>query len=782
MTKRRVAVASLLALVIIFFIPLLWGGKVIFPGDNLYEWYPWAKAYPQYTGLGLKNPITTDPVNLAYPTYAAVARSIGTAGVMLWDPYTFSGSPVQTVSFYPPYVLLLVAGFSPAVASTISIIAHAILSALLMYAFCRVIGLGRWGATFAGAIYALNGYVLVWLEFETIQRCLAWLPGVAALILLAERRRRLAYVASAGVLVALIIAAGNLQFAMYDLGLIGLFAAAMALQRRTARPLLNGALAIVLGLALTSVYWVQQYTVLAASTRQSSPNVGHAMPPENAVTIAWPGFFGNPVDRTDWGELNYTEGTLYFGVIGIACIVLGLLALKRRERAFLIIFMILVTGIAMRLPLFRAAELLPILRSLGPSRHIYILVPIMTVLAGIGFDRWRQRMEGTPEERLGTVRFLAILALLFLALPAVITYLFRGDVDFVEGAEMTANGHRIAHFVAEAGYPIAFWFALLLLAALPARFLRRTSVAMIALACLDLMIIGWHYNTVVPRGAVYPPLDEISYLKTRAGKFRVAEVPRGEGAPTYPPNTLKAYGIETVSGFGSFLDQRYIDFARMAQRKGPEFQPQFVLKFSVFDSPLLDAMNVRYLLSTDRRAVVPPHFVKRFDVGYTRVFENTRALPRAYSPHSLRLARSDAEAKALLSRPAWRGSDEAIVQVPGGLAPPPPPRRAAAAVSVVRYGPHDVEIQVRSADRTFVVLADSFAEGWRATVDGSATPIYRTNYIQRGVSVPAGDHLVRFTYRPAFLSLALAVSAFLAAVAAGLAFASYRLDRNRVDQ
>jgi uncharacterized membrane protein YfhO len=47
------------------------------------------------------------------------------------------------------------------------------------------------------------------------------------------------------------------------------------------------------------------------------------------------------------------------------------------------------------------------------------------------------------------------------------------------------------------------------------------------------------------------------------------------------------------------------------------------------------------------------------------------------------------------------------------------------------------------------VLSDVYYPGWVATVDGVETPIHRTNYAFRSVSVPAGDHIVTFTYRPA---------------------------------
>jgi uncharacterized membrane protein YfhO len=89
-------------------------------------------------------------------------------------------------------------------------------------------------------------------------------------------------------------------------------------------------------------------------------------------------------------------------------------------------------------------------------------------------------------------------------------------------------------------------------------------------------------------------------------------------------------------------------------------------------------------------------------------------------------------------------------------------------VSVARIGDGDIGVRVTSQGGGFVVLSENAYPGWRALVDGSEVPIYRTDVTLQGVVVPPGTHRIDFTLESRSLTWGLITSGVSAVMCAAL--------------
>jgi hypothetical protein len=218
------------------------------------------------------------------------------------------------------------------------------------------------------------------------------------------------------------------------------------------------------------------------------------------------------------------------------------------------------------------------------------------------------------------------------------------------------------------------------------------------------------------------------------------------------------YGIEDINGFNSLQPRRYTDYLF-----GPEvgdvsyggLRDERLLRP---ESPILSALNVRYLLvPADVFPRLGPHLRQVYENAEVRVYENTLAYPRAYFAASVRGETDPGAVLRAVTADGFDGRQLALVETdqPPALAP----ASGQDTVTITSRGANRIALTTDTSAQRFLVLSEMYFPGWRAYVDGAETPIYRTNYLFRGVAVPAGQHTVTFEYRPASVVLGVAISA-----------------------
>ncbi len=147
------------------------------------------------------------------------------------------------------------------------------------------------------------------------------------------------------------------------------------------------------------------------------------------------------------------------------------------------------------------------------------------------------------------------------------------------------------------------------------------------------------------------------------------------------------------------------------------------------------------------------------DQGTGVVFENLRVLPRAWMVQEVVTLSEDAVFNAVRSSRLPDGrvfepSKMALVET----TLPSIAADSAARAKVVILEPSMMEVQTTSSASAFLVTSDVLYPGWKALVDGKPVELYRADYAFRGVVVPAGNHTVRFEFRPKSFYYGLMIS------------------------
>ena len=92
----------------------------------------------------------------------------------------------------------------------------------------------------------------------------------------------------------------------------------------------------------------------------------------------------------------------------------------------------------------------------------------------------------------------------------------------------------------------------------------------------------------------------------------------------------------------------------------------------------------------------------------------------------------------------------------------------------VSIEPNNIWLSLRSPRAGLLEITETFAAGWRASVNGAAQKIIRVNGAFQGICLPAaGDYSIRLTYSPPLLSISLwfaGLGAFLALLAIVFAY------------
>lgn len=693
-----------------------------------------------------------DLQDMFYPLQTFIRETLRAGDLPLWNPHQFAGHPVignpHAALFYPPNWLAWLAGVPRGMGLVLAL--HTWFGAWGAACLMQNFGASRVGALLAGVIFSMSGWAAAhyYPGHYNLLMVFAWIPWImwayrAALV----RGTWAALLPGMGGL-GLALLAGYPPLVVYlGFGLIALWVehvvqAAEGAALRAAwyagwRLAALGVGGLILGAALV--------VPAAELTHVASREAGDlefantfALPPAQYLSLALPGLFGRPGQEPYhyWGADFYEEHNAYAGLLPLLAIPLMFRWMRREAWTFygLIAFgLVLAIGVeGTLLPLlvrwvpglgmFRVPARALLFVMLGMAGLTALLI---TALQGASLDERRSALR--PALR----RWIPAAAATAFGLAVV----FAGWYASASHVEpMPLRAFIVAGTLATAGVILSGIWVVLWLWTRPDPAAPKWALG---LAALLIVLDAWHVG--LPVIGVSQVVEPGMWAGARGN------IPTGADArvlqvvpPGGPVNLASVTGHLHVIGYDPLP---LATFETLHETGDP-------------NDPLSRAnrlLGVRYLLSSE--PFEHPDY-ELIGIAYdTFYYERVDPFPRAWVASEIVVEPDDGAAARRLMDEATDLRATAVVDraitCPAG---------EDGSAAITAYEANEVIVET-SGGGGLLVLSDQYYPGWRATVDGEAAEVVRADVALRGVCVPAGEHTVRFVYRPLSLYAGVAISA-----------------------
>ena len=236
---------------------------------------------------------------------------------------------------------------------------------------------------------------------------------------------------------------------------------------------------------------------------------------------------------------------------------------------------------------------------------------------------------------------------------------------------------------------------------------------------------------------VFTPSAADNTILQDKSNFRVLNM----SVSTFNDNSPTSYFHKSIGGYHGAKLKRYQELIDTAVIRNLELiQKAFSNAKSAEDiegvfvsTPALNMLNTKYLIYNPEA----PPMVNKFALGNAWFVEKPRMVENANMEIS--------------SINYFNPSEEAIIDIKfkDQILKQAYPVQSNDTIELVSYLPDELVYKYSAGEEKLVVFSEIYyPEGWISYIDGKETAYFRTDYILRGMVVPAGSHEIKFLFKP----------------------------------
>lgn len=698
-----------------------------------------------------------------------------------WNPFMFCGAPfsanIQTALLYPINILHLL--FPTERVFSLSLVFHHMLAAVGMYGFIYSLYRNQPGAVIGALVYAWSGFLITHAHDGHIIHVIAysWIPFALWCQNGFRSRWHFGYILGFSITLTAMFFGGHTQIPLYIFYVVMFrslwWGIQSFLQNKNVQKAVQPVFATGVGLALSillslpvllPLYQLSKQTAGRAGGAAYSFAVSDSMPPGHLLTLVAPFFYGDPTaaDR----ESQFWETTTGYheicGYTGVLPIVLFLLIWTRRssnrkrysftESETLFFGILAAVGV-----FFALGEYNPLYPVLYyglpgwsffrvPGRLLLLWIIGVSVCSARGWQminsyKWSalQTQIGLKLSVVFSVIVFVLTVILLVMKESILSSLREFEVNrtmelfnLPPASRLNVNlglpqvlfetryEHMLQAGILACAVLIVGWLGLILHNRLKYSW---SWLPIAVLISIDLLLFSHRFIEVKPlpdwRETYYPQTELVQFLQENSEGYRVLCLDDAIGNPgleTHPelrPNRLMNFGIESARGYDPLINQTYTRWVNRMYGNPPDAPQGGLLFFPGLQAQQTDAlniMNVKYVVTTQP---LPEPFSVAWseDKSPIKIYENPQCFERVF----------------------W--------EIPS------PDNR----IEIMEQTTQSITVKVISNVMNRLVYSQVVYPGWTVQVDGAdyLLEAYQDTFLS--VSLPVGEHEVRFSFQQTWL-------------------------------
>lgn len=766
-------------LICILFYKSIFMGFIPFPGDALLsDFKPWqVTSYDGYGAGGIPNKAQyPDVIRQLYPWRMEAIRQWKNGTVPLWNPYSFSGTPLlgnfQSASLYPLNVLFW--AVSETTAWTVLVALQPLLSIFFTYLYLRQVKVSTLASLFGAVSYGLGGYMTVWLEYNTVGHIVAWLPlQLYAIELLSVQTKYTTSIILLGLGIVFTLLAGHPQVGLYA----SLFVIIYIAFRLREQKKYIAFLCVALGIGTAAIQIIPGIELLYQAARANHTYEQMVktilIQPWQILMTFFPNLYGNPVSRTYWPMDTYVGKVTSIGLVPLFFL---LSALRQKKNALVrfftfsaLILGIFITANPVTMLLYKFS--IPFISSSSPTLMIFIFSFCLAMLTSFGIDGWIKETHSLKKLAVRTIEVcvgILLIAASFILFPSLKTHWSIALRALIYGSVIMCT--TVALFY------IAIRYKKWMMAALWILFVVHF---------FDLSYAFFKFNPFVPASYMYPTHVLSEYLKNQKEPTRFW----GYGTAAIDANIPTLWQTYSPNGYDPLYPKWYGEFIG-ASKNGTLIRSfennnrsdatiasgfgETDFQDNNYRKQILRSLGVSLIIDRQENGTsektFPPKTYALTSLTDWRIFTDLEAPSIIRIATRSKSANTKEDFERIFFDPSFNTKTDVIVHEKIL-----PTLTGFGVVTINEYLPNTIQATTHTTSgATMLVIASTYFKGWNAFVDGRLVPLYRVNWTMMGVIVPEGDHTIVLRYEPVSFTIGVWISALSLGLFIGIVVFVYR--------